>query len=165
MSGVIRKVTCPDSSPCFPESSLPAVNILNCASRGGCQPAQFLLMTEALPSTHPPARERKEEKSKIKSWRGWSERGSSQTTRVPTGFLGIVFATGKGNIVEGQVTTLLGRELGQNREWGGKETPSKISTQTNWRQKLSPPLFTPCPTPETPRRQIRDDAAQKKVFK
>ena len=32
MSGVIRKVTCPDSSLCFPESSLPAGNILNCAS-------------------------------------------------------------------------------------------------------------------------------------
>lgn len=137
MSGVIRKVTCPDSSPCFPESSLPAVNILNCASRGGCQPAQFLLMTEALPSTHPPARERKKEKSKIKSWRGWSERGSSQTTRVPTGFLGIVFATGKGNIVEGQVTTLLGRELGQNREWGEKRSlPRSVHRPTGGRSSL-----------------------------
>ena len=50
MSGVIRKVTCPDSSLCFPESSLPAGNILNCASCCGgpaCSLSLSLTMEEA----------------------------------------------------------------------------------------------------------------------
>lgn len=50
MSGVIRKVTCPDSSLCFPESSLPAGNILNCASCCGV-PACSFLYNEGSPSS------------------------------------------------------------------------------------------------------------------
>lgn len=108
MSGVIRKVTCPDSSLCFPESSLPAVNTLNCASCGGCQPAQFFIMTETPPSSSKGTGGGGQGRG-VGNQRS-QNLGGEKKTRQFSGLLGIVFVAEKGNIFGGQVTTLLGRE-------------------------------------------------------